>query len=143
MTTVQKVDKKVPTRIKKLPVPTMNKSVPTKIFFDHLLTLSKEFWTIALQTIAIRTIALKFFFEWLQLYFWHIFWTIAFRTILPDDSLNDVESANRTNSSGCVKTTERRRPLGRRVARCSLRSQTFAHPLLFYCWSLHVVRTKF
>ena len=26
------------------------------------------------------------------------------------------------------------------VARCSLRSQIFAHPLLFYCWSLHVVR---
>ena len=24
------------------------------------------------------------------------------------------------------------------VARCSLRSQTIAHPLLFYCWSLHV-----
>ena len=40
-----------------------------------------------------------------------------------------------------------RRPLGRRVAQYSLRSQTFGRPsivLLFYCWSLHiVVKTTF
>ena len=37
----------------------------------------------------------------------------------------------------------RRRPIGWRVARCLLRSQTFACPLLFYCLSFHVVRTTF
>ena len=40
-----------------------------------------------------------------------------------------------------VQSIERRRPLGQRVAQCSLPSQTFARPSLQYCWSLHVVWT--
>ena len=28
------------------------------------------------------------------------------------------------------------------VTRCSLCSQTFARPLLFYCWSLHVIKNN-